>query len=414
MVIASIDLMEGKAVQLIGGKEKALERDDVMDLAKEFNKFGQTAIIDLDSALNRGENKEIIKKICGICDCRVGGGIRSREQARELIAYGAQKIIIGSKAFEYNRVNIPFLKDLNQSIGKDRIIVAVDSVKGRIVADGWRRPTGLNVVETSRQMEPFVSELLFTCVEKEGRMKGTDMETIRELKNVFSKPITAAGGVNSLEEIESLANIGVDVQLGMALYTRKIKLDEAFICGLKWQKPLLPAITIDTSGQVLMLAYVNKDSLKKTFETGNMWYYSRSRQRLWRKGETSGNLQKFQKLRADCDRDALLVTVEQSGPACHLENYSCFGDKEFSLIQLYDVIERRFKEPSPGSYTATLTNTKLRQKILEEAGEVVVASGKNDVIWEVADLLYFLLVLLQKEGIQFNEILMELRRRRWR
>lgn len=411
MVIASIDLMDGKAVQLIGGKEKALQRDNPVQLAREFDRYGEIAVIDLDAALGKGDNRDVIKEICRFADCRVGGGIRTVEEAAQLVSFGAKKVIIGSMAFENKEINFPFLQALAQAVGKERVMVAVDTLNGEIVTKGWRRSTGLPLLETARELEPYVSELLFTCVEREGRAAGSDMDTIMELRKIFPKPLTAAGGVRSLQEIETLAKAGVDVQLGMALYTGKIRLDEAFIASLNWRQSLLPVITVDRAGQVSMLAYTNRKSLQKTFETGEMWYYSRSRRKLWHKGETSGHIQKLLHFRVDCDRDTLLAVVEQTGAACHLDSYSCFGDRQFSLTQLYDIIGDRFAHPVPGSYTATLDDKKVREKILEEAREVVEAASRDEVIWEAADVLYFLTVLLQKEGVSIHDVLMELRRR---
>jgi phosphoribosyl-ATP pyrophosphohydrolase/phosphoribosyl-AMP cyclohydrolase len=415
MIVASIDLMQGKAVQLVEGKEKVLEQDNPVELAKEFNRYGEIAVIDLDAAMRKTkniENQKIIHEICAFADCRAGGGIGTVEQAGELVSRGARKVIIGSKAFENNKLNIPFLQELGQAIGKERVMVAIDARDREIVSKGWQYSTGLSLIETAKALEPYVSEFLFTCVEREGRKQGTDLETVNALKQEIKIPITAAGGVHSLQQVETLAQLGVDVQLGMALYTGSIQLAEGFVCSLNWKQPLLPVITVDSSGQVLMQAYTNKAALEKTFETGYMWYYSRSRQRLWQKGETSGNRQKLIKLRVDCDRDTVLATVDQTGPACHLGNYSCFGDRKFTLDQLYKVIEDRFKNPRPGSYTATLDHKKVREKILEEAAEVVEAKSREDIIWEAADVLYFLTVLLQKQGISIDDVLMELHRRR--
>ena len=416
MIVASIDLMEGKAVQLVEGKEKVLERDNPVELAKEFNRYGEIAVIDLDAAMGKkktNNNQKIIHEICGFADCRVGGGIRTVEQARELVSRGARKVIIGSRAFENNQLNISFLEELSQAIGKERVMVAIDARNREIVTRGWQYSTGLYLVETAQALEPYVSEFLFTCVEREGRKLGTDLEAVKELKKKIQIPITAAGGVHSLQEVDTLAQLGVDVQLGMALYTGSIQLADGFVCSLNWKQPLLPVITVDRAGQVLMQAYTNKAALEKTLETGYMWYFSRSRQRLWQKGETSGNLQELIQLRVDCDRDTVLATVDQTGPACHLGNYSCFGDRKFTLDQLYQVIEERFNNPRPGSYTASLDNKKVREKLLEEAAEVVEAKSIEDILWEAADVMYFLTVLLQKQGITINDVLMELRRRRF-
>lgn len=412
MIIPSIDLMNGKAVQLKQGKEKMLEREDPIDLAREFTKYNEIAVIDLDAAMGKGSNDEIIRQICGVADCRVGGGIKDIQRAKELISWGASKIIIGSKAFENDQINHGFLKALSSSVGKQRVIIAIDAFEGEIVTQAWQHRTGLKLFDVVKELEAYASEFLYTCVEKEGGLQGTDLEIIQKLRQETDLQLTVAGGVTSLDEIRKLAALGVDVQLGMAIYTGKIRLDDGFIESLNWKSELIPTITCDEERQVLMLAYSNKESLKKTFETGKVWYYSRSRNRLWLKGETSGHVQQLIKIRTDCDGDALLATVRQTGVACHLGTYSCFGDKKFSLQELYDVIRDRFDHPKPGSYTATLTDKKVREKLLEEAEEVVIAKTKDEIIWEAADVLYFLTTLLVKSGVEIEDVLNELRRRR--
>lgn len=412
MIIPSIDLMDGKAVQLKQGKEKMLERQDAIGLAREFNKYNEIAVIDLAAAMGRGNHSEIIREICGFADCRVGGGIKDVNRAREVISWGATKIIIGSKAFENDQINYEFLRELTSAIPKQRIVIAVDAFEGEIVTQAWKHRTGLGLFEVVKRLEAYCSEFLYTCVEKEGGLQGTDLETIEKLRQATDLQLTVAGGVTTMDEIRKLAALGADAQLGMAIYTGRMRLDEAFIESLNWQSDLIPTITCDEDGQVLMLAYSSKESLKKTFETGKMWYFSRSRNRLWQKGETSGNVQEMIKIRNDCDSDALLATVRQKGVACHLGDYSCFGDRHFSLNELYDVIKDRFAHSKPESYTATLTDKKVREKLLEEAEEVVIAQSKDEIIWEAADVLYFLTTLLVKSGVAIDDVLNELRRRR--
>ena len=161
-----------------------------------------------------------------------------------------------------------------------------------------------------------------------------------------------------------------------------------------------------------MVAYSNKDALKKAFETGKMTYFSRSRQQLWTKGETSGHLQHLIRMRTDCDQDAILVTVKQIGAACHRDTYSCFGDRRFSLQELHEVLEERLRSNDPNSYTASLTDETLRGKIREEAQELIKAKTKNEMIWEAADVLYFVTALLAKEGLRIDDVFAELARRR--
>jgi len=413
MVVASIDIMQGKVVQLKQGRDKMLERDDPVALAAEFDKYGEIAVIDLDAAMGKGENLHLVKDLVKRAECRVGGGIRSIERAKELVSYGALKVIIGSQAFENNQINHDFLRELSSQIGRQRVIVAVDSLHGEIVTRGWKHQTTIPLLKAVKQLEQYASEFLFTCVEREGTMTGTDMEMVRELTETTNNKITIAGGVASMEELKELAALGVDVQLGMALYTGKINLTEAFIECLNWEKmELLPTITQDETGQVLMLAYSNKDSLKKAFDTGKMTYFSRSRNELWTKGETSGHLQHLFRMRTDCDQDTILATVEQTDAACHVGSYSCFGDKRFSLQELYSVIKERIRTKNPKSYSASLTDEVLREKITEEARELIEAEGKDRVICEAADMLYFLTVLLAKSGVTVDDVLSELARRR--
>jgi len=412
MIIPSIDLMDGKAVQLKQGRDKLLERDNPLELAKYFNQFGEIAVIDLDAAMKKGSNKKLIEKLCQTADCRVGGGIRDIESAKEIISLGAAKIIIGSSAFENDQINKNFLEELLTSIDRQQIIIAIDAFEGEIVTQAWKHKTGLNLFDVAKRIEPYASEFLFTCVEKEGCMQGTDLETVQKLKETTSNKITLAGGITTLKEIQELANLGVNGQLGMAIYTGKLELEQAFIESLNWKSELIPTVTCDTDGQVLMVAYSNKTSVKKTLETKKMWYFSRSRNKLWQKGETSNNIQEFIQFRTDCDSDTLLATVEQNGVACHLGSYSCFGNKKFNLNELHQVIQDRFKNPKPGSYTATLTDTIVKEKLMEEAQEVVEAKTRDEIIWEAADVLYFLTVILAKNDVTYKDVLNELRRRR--
>ncbi len=325
MVIGSIDLMEGKVVQLKHGRNKMLEYADATGIACNFNRFNEIAVIDLDAAMGRGENTLLIRELLKIADCRVGGGIRSVEKAKELIAWGANKVIIGSKAIANNTINHRFLQTLISEIGKERVIIALDSYNEEIVIRGWQKKTGISVYDVIKECAEYTNEFLFTFVEIEGTMKGIDLKKAEKIRSHTDKKLTLAGGISSLDEIKVLARMEIDVQLGMALYTGKISMIQAFIESLNWSKGLIPTITQDITGAVLMLAYSNKESLVQTFETGNMWYYSRSRKELWNKGRTSGNVQKLVKMRADCDRDALLAIVQQQGVACHTGNYSCFN-----------------------------------------------------------------------------------------
>ncbi len=406
MIIPSIDLMDGKAVQLRQGKEKILEREDVLELAKEFSLYGEIAVIDLDAALGKGDNLELIKKICRIADCRVGGGIRDEERATALLQAGAKKLIIGTKADE------EFLSKFPRS----RLIVALDASGGKVVDKGWTEGTTETPLERMKRLEKYCTAFLYTDVEREGMMQGIRLETAKEINGSTSNRVVMAGGLTTLEDIAAVEKEGMDSQIGMALYTGAITLPDAVAASLDFEKSggLIPTIAQDAQGRVLMLAYSNPASVKESLVRRMATYYSRSRENLWTKGETSGDYQILKRIAWDCDQDALLYTVEQTNVACHTSSYSCFGDKGFKLEDLYEVLRDRKENPIEGSYTNNLLSdeSKIMEKISEEAGEVVNYTDRENLVWEIADLTYFLQVLMVNNGIEPDEIANELWRRR--
>lgn len=427
MVISSIDLKNGHVVQLKNGKELVLQRDDADALIAQFDMFGEVAVIDLDAALGNidakgnTENTHLLKSLLHRGNVRTGGGIRSVKRAKELISLGAEKVIIGSAAWKSNPVagesvlNEEFLNELAAAIGKDRIIISVDAINGKIAVKGWTETVDIPLVEGAKQAEKFCSELLFTCVEKEGCMQGTNMDYVRALREAVKCRVVVAGGVSSVQEIKELEKLHCDVQLGMALYTGKVDLKESFVECLDFEKsPLIPVIAQSVNGEVLMQGFANAEAVRKSFDCGRLTFWSRSRNELWTKGDTSGNVLQVVKMRADCDRDCVLATVLPTGPACHTGSWTCFSsavDEKSSMGRLYNVIADRFANPKPGSYTATLDAKRVREKVEEEAEELCEAEGKEEVIWEAADLLYFVNVLMYKEGVSWKDVYDELDRR---
>lgn len=428
MVISSIDLKDGHVVQLKNGRDLVLQRDDADNLINEFNFYGEVAVIDLDAAMGNVDAKEntvntnLLKSLLRKGNVRTGGGIRTVKRARELISLGAEKVIIGSSAWNKNPssndsvLNTEFLEELVQAIGKQRIIISVDAINGKIAVKGWTETIDVSLIEGAKQAEQYCSELLFTCVEKEGCMQGTNIDMAQELRNAVKCRVVVAGGVSTESEIEQLEKMGCDVQLGMALYTNKVSLKDSFIRCLDWKKTdgMIPVIAQSEHGEVLMMGYANHEAFKKTFDTKKLTFWSRTRNTLWTKGETSGHFLEVKKLRADCDRDTVLATVVPHGGVCHTGSFNCFSseaDEKSSMERLYGTIAERFANPKPGSYTATLDSKRVREKIEEEAEELCEADGKDEVIWEAADLLYFVSVLMYKEGVNWNDIYSELDRR---
>lgn len=429
MVISSIDLKDGHVVQLKNGKELVLQRDDADALIKEFDKYGEVAVIDLDAAMGhtnpKGDtvNTPLLKSLLRKGNVRTGGGVRSVKRAKLLISLGAEKVIVGSSAWKKNPenntdvLNTEFLEELVGAIGKQRIIIGVDAFNGKIAVKGWTETIDVPLVEGAKLAENYCSELLFTCVEKEGCMQGTNLEMAKELRNAVSCRVVVAGGVSSEDEIETLEKMHCDVQLGMALYTEKVSLKNSFIRCLDWKKTngMMPVIAQDfRSREVLMMGFANKEAVEKSFDTGKLTFFSRTRNSLWTKGETSGHFLDVVKMRADCDRDTILATVKPNGGACHTGSWTCFAsepDEKSTLERLYGTIQERFANPRPGSYTATLDAKRVREKVEEEAEELCEADGKNEVIWEAADLLYFVSVLMYKENVNWQDVYDELDRR---
>ena len=226
MLIPSIDLQKGRIVQLIQGEKLAIETTDTEAWIARFARFPKVQLIDLDAAMGTGSNLALVKTICGRLPCRVGGGIRSVERAREVLDAGAHAVIVSSALFRDGRVDTVFARSLAEAVGADRIIAAVDSRGGQVVIHGWKTPLPITAVEAVREVEPFCGEFLYTHVDTEGLMGGTDLAAILAVRRATSRRVTAAGGITTREEIERLDAEGVDAVVGMAIYTGQLNLDE--------------------------------------------------------------------------------------------------------------------------------------------------------------------------------------------
>lgn len=218
--------MDGKVVQLVQGREKALEGDAPLAMLEKFAAFPEIQLIDLDAAIGRGSNDALVEMLASRAKCRVGGGVRSAERARALVKQGAHKVIVGTAAFNTSGVNADLLAELAREVGRDRLLIAVDSKAGRIVIKGWREATDLSAEHVLRSLEPYCSGFLCTYVDKEGMLQGTDLAWFRRLRAATSLELTAAGGITTLAEVQALKEMNVHAALGMAVYTGRLSLDE--------------------------------------------------------------------------------------------------------------------------------------------------------------------------------------------
>jgi phosphoribosylformimino-5-aminoimidazole carboxamide ribonucleotide (ProFAR) isomerase len=221
MIIPCIDLMGGKVVQLRQGKEKLLELPDPLAVLEKFASFPEIQVIDLDAAISQAEPQTgIIRELCQRKPCRVGGGIRSVDRARQALHDGAHKVIVGSSAFTPKGINQDFLDALAKAVPGENLMIAVDCLGDRVAIRGWRETLPLTSTETLPQLEPYCLEFLCTYIDAEGKLQGTNLDWFRRLREVTQFPITAAGGITTEEEIQALDAIGMNAALGMAIYRK--------------------------------------------------------------------------------------------------------------------------------------------------------------------------------------------------
>jgi phosphoribosylformimino-5-aminoimidazole carboxamide ribotide isomerase len=222
MLIPSIDLQGGAVVQLVQGERLAIRDDDVFAWVRRFERFAKVQVIDLDAAMGTGDNLALVRRIASALSCRVGGGIRTIARAEDLLGAGARQIIVGSSLFKDGQVDVDFARALADAVGRERVIAAVDSRGGRVVIHGWKTALPLTAVESMRALEPYCAEFLYTHVDTEGLMRGTDFGAIEAVRSATTRRVTAAGGITTQDEIDRLDALGVDAVVGMALYTGRL------------------------------------------------------------------------------------------------------------------------------------------------------------------------------------------------
>lgn len=221
MIIPCIDLMGGKVVQLVQGREKALEGGSPLEMLEQFAAFPQIQVIDLDAAMGQGSNDDLVELIATRSMARVGGGVRSAERARELIGQGAYRVIVGTAAFDK-----PRLEEIAGAVTPERLIIALDSKGGKVVVKGWKESTEFTAESLIPLLEPYCSGFLCTYVDKEGMLQGTDLDWFQRLRAATRHELTAAGGITTLEEIRALLQLDIHAALGMAIYTGRLNLAE--------------------------------------------------------------------------------------------------------------------------------------------------------------------------------------------
>lgn len=224
MLIPSIDLQGGRIVQLVQGEKLAIEATDPEPWIQKFADFPRVQLIDLDAAKGQGDNAPMVTEICRRLPCRVGGGIRSVARAEAVLAGGAHAVIASSALFRDGAVDLDFARTLAGAVGAERVIAAVDSRGGHVAIHGWKTVLPITAVDAVRALEPFCGEFLYTHVDREGLMQGTDIDAILAVRGATVRRVTAAGGITTWDEIDRLDAAAVDAVVGMAVYTGQLPL----------------------------------------------------------------------------------------------------------------------------------------------------------------------------------------------
>lgn len=405
MIVPSIDVMGAQAVQLVGGEQPAILAGDPAAWMRRFALVGEVAVIDIDAARGEGSNEHAIVPLLALGRCRVGGGIRSYDAAARWLDAGAERVILGTAA----------RPELLGRLPQGRAIAALDSVDGEVVVHGWRERTGRPLLDCIAELRGHVAGFLVTFVESEGREAGIDLGRVREaVETAGPARVTVAGGVTTVEEVAEIDAMGADCQVGMALYSGKLALADAFAAPLRSDRPdgLWPTVVCDEGGRALGLAYSNLESVRAAIEERAGVYWSRKRG-LWRKGADSGARQELVRADLDCDRDTLRYVVRQAKPGfCHLGSDTCWGDLG-GLSALEGTVRERQQAAEPGSYTARVLAEPglLSAKLAEEARELAEADSPEHAAAEAADLAYFATVRLAKAGATWAMVEAELDRR---
>ena len=352
IILPAIDLKDKTCVRLYKGDFATAHKvaEDAVSTAQKFEQAGAMWLhmVDLDGAKNaKPYNDDVIFDVKNNTNLHieVGGGIRDMKTVEYYLENGISRVILGSAA-----LNAPeFVKEAVKKYGK-KIAVGIDAYDGKVAADGWLKTSTVDYIDLAKQMEDIgVEYIIFTDISTDGTLNGPNLNMLDKLNHSVGVNIIASGGVSTIKDILGLYQLGVYGAIaGKSIYSGTLDLKTAIQASQRISKTnmknnpgfedeleryfrksdLIPAIIQEQStGEVLMLAYMNKESLRKTFETGYTWFYSRSRQELWNKGATSGHVQKVVSIHADCDNDTLLIKVIQTGNACHTGSHSCFFKK---------------------------------------------------------------------------------------
>ena len=340
IILPAIDIKDRECVRLFKGDFGTVHRvaDSPIETAMSFREAGADWIhmVDLDGAKD-GEkrNADIFLQVAKESGLKVelGGGIRDMKTLDFYFQNGISRCILGSAALK----NPSLVEEAVKEFGH-RIAVGIDALHGMVATEGWLDVSNVPYLELAKRMESMgVQSIIFTDISKDGTLSGPNLEQLTALRQTVSCQVIASGGMHTIDDVDACKEAKLDGAIcGKSLYSGTLSLVQAIerattpmdrlpLDTYFEKSTLIPTIVQEaTTGDVLMLAYMNRVSLQRTLETGTTWFWSRSRSEYWNKGATSGHFQKVISVAGDCDRDTLLVKVDQTGAACHTGAHSCF------------------------------------------------------------------------------------------
>ena len=467
-IIACLDVRNGRVVK--GTKFTDIKDVDSPEkLAKFYSDNSVDELVFYDITASNEERKtslEFVERVARVINIpfSAGGGVSTIEDFKYILRKGADKVSVNSAAVK----NPQLIREASMAFGSQCVVLSMDVKKNdegswSVYVKGGREKTELDAIDWAvTAAELGAGEIVVNSIDEDGMKNGYDLELLSRITSVVNIPVIASGGAGKKEHfLDALQKTGVDGVLAASVFHfgeikvpelkqylkengAEIRMPEAApqkkespsaadadISMIRFTKDgLVPCICQDAkTGAVLMLAYMNEQSLRLTLEKKRAVYYSRSRSELWEKGATSGNTQKVRAIYYDCDADALLIKVDQTGNACHTGAYSCFFNAVFDDLgvsadpgssvfgELYATVIGRKNDPSEGSYTNYLFDKgidKILKKVGEEAAETIIAAKNQDrqeLIGETGDLIYHLTVMLAEKGISMDEIEQELKSR---
>ncbi len=397
MFFPLIEVMDGQLVSFDPEAGATLESTAPLERAAELYRYGTIVVIDRDAAATTGDNRALITELCRRFDVIVGGGIRTINDADHYLRAGANKVILGVGADP----------DLKTRFPRQRILLALDQRPAPMGLEEWRIPSEFNPSEQTTDLRKSCSGILYG-------LDGTEPGNLVSLQSQVELPVFALGVVQSAQDILDLDRSEVDCLLDGSM-RKTIDPAEAFGSLLDFDagSGLLPTIIQDRAGQVLGLFYSNRKAVAQSLRTGQATFWSFARGDVTVKESTQGQVLPLITSALDSRRRSLLYTVQSTGPVCHRGTYSCFGDRRFSLETLEEVLVSRQKKAGAGSYTRQILTSSqgVAEELVRQARELAEADSPAKVIWETADLLYFVLVNLTRHGIGLSAVMKELRGR---